>query len=103
VHAIPYISKFNAEMQDKGLVVFGLNSVDNQPRNMDNLKRFISNRNISYDIIMTQPEVDKAYKIEGYPSMYVIGLDGKIAYVEIGYEAESFAKLKNEVKQLLNK
>jgi peroxiredoxin len=103
VQAIPDISKFNAEMQDKGLVVFGLNSVDNQSRNMDNLKRFLSNRDISYDIIMTQPEVDKAYKIEGYPSMYVIGLDGKIAYVEIGYEAESFAKLKNEVKQLLNK
>jgi peroxiredoxin len=101
VQAIPDISKFNAEMQDKGLVVFGLNSVDNQPRNMDNLKRFLSNRDISYDIIMTQPEVDKAYKIEGYPSMYVIGLDGKIAYVEVGYEAKSFAKLKDKVFNLL--
>jgi len=89
-------------MQDKGLVVFGLNSVDNQPRNMDNLKRFLSNREISYGIIMTQPEVDKVYKIQGYPSLYVIGLDGKIAYVEVGYEAESFAKLKDKVMELLN-
>ena len=101
VQAIPDISKFNAEMQDKGLVIFGLNSVDNQSRNMDNLKRFLSNREISYDIIMTQPEVDKAYKIQGYPSMYVIGLDGKIAYVEVGYEAESFAELKDKVMALL--
>jgi len=101
VKAIPDISKFNAEMQDKGLVVFGLNSVDNQERNMSNLKRFISNRDISYDIIMAKPEVDKAYKVEAYPSMYIIGLDGKIAYVEIGYEAESFAKLKAKVMELL--
>ena len=68
---------------------------------MDNLKRFLSNREISYDIIMTQPEVDKAYKIQGYPSMYVIGLDGKITYVEVGYDAESFAKLKYKVFNLL--
>jgi len=88
-------------MQDKSLVVFGLNPVDNQPRNMDNLKRFLSNRKISYDIIMTQPEVDKAYKIQGYPSMYVIGLNGKIAHVEVGYETESFAELKDKVFNLL--
>ncbi len=101
VRAIPAISQLNKDFQEHGLVVFGLNSVDNRKRSLKHLDEFLAKREISYDIIMTQPEVDKAYKIQGYPSMYVIGRDGKIAYVEVGYDKESFAKLKEKVMKLL--
>ena len=50
---------------------------------------------------MTQPQVDIVYKINGYPSMYIIDMDGNIAYVEMGYDKESFEKLKLKVKELL--
>ena len=101
VRAIPAISQLNKDFQDHGLVVFGLNSVDNRKRSLKHLDEFLAKRKISYDIIMTQPEVDKRYKIAAYPSMYVIGLDGKIAYVEVGYDEESFAQLKEKVMKLL--
>ncbi len=101
VEAVPALSEFYREYQDKGLKIFGLNSVDNQPRSMANLKRFLKKREVSYDIILTRPEVDMQYKINGYPSMYVIDKEGKIAWVEIGFEQEKFEKMKEKVIELL--
>jgi len=102
VRAIPELSKLAKEYEDKELIIFGLNSVDNQKRSLGNLIQFMSKRNLNYDVIMTQPEVDIAYKINGYPSMYIIDLDGNIAYVELGFDEESFEKMKLKVAELLD-
>ena len=102
VRAIPELSKLAKEYEDKDLIIFGLNSVDNQKRSLENLNQFMSKRSLNYNVIMTQPKVDIAYKINGYPSMYIIGLDGNIAYVELGFDEESFEKLKLKVAELVD-
>jgi thiol-disulfide isomerase/thioredoxin len=102
VRAIPELSKLAKQYQEKDLVVFGLNSVDNQERSMGNLNKFLAKRSLNYNIILTRPEVDIAYKIIGYPSMYIVDLDGNIAYVELGFDEESFEKLKIKVAQMLD-
>jgi thiol-disulfide isomerase/thioredoxin len=102
VRAMPALSELNDEFKDKGLKIFGLNSVDNQPNLLPNLDKFLQKRKVSYDIIMTQSTVDLMYKIKGYPTMYVVDKTGKIAYVEIGFDEEKFADLKAKVEELLN-
>jgi len=102
VRAMPALSQLNDELKDKGLKIFGLNSVDNQPNLLPNLDKFLQKRKVSYDIIMTQPTVDLMYKIKGYPTMYVVDKSGKIAYVELGFYEEKFEELKAKVEELLN-
>ena len=101
VRAIPALSELYLQNKDKGLMIFGLNSVDNQPHSLKNLNKFLSKREISYDIILTAPAVDIAYKINGYPSMYVIDKDGNVAFVEIGYDAEKFKVFKEKIEAML--
>ena len=101
VKAIPSLSELYINNKDNDFIVFGLNSVDNQARSIKNLDKFLSKRDISYNVILTQPEVDTKYKIKGYPSMYIIDLDGNIAYVELGFDMESFEKLKSKLDELL--
>lgn len=102
VRAMPALSELNNEFKDKGLKIFGLNSVDNQAELLPNLDKFLQNRKLSYDIIMTQSSVDLMYKIKGYPTMYIVDKSGKIAYVEIGFNQEKFVGVKAKVKELLN-
>ena len=102
VRAMPALSELYNQHKDKGLKIFGLNSVDNQPRSLDNLDKFLSKRQLSYDVIMIEPSVDIRYKIKGYPTMYVVDKTGKISFVEIGYDAEKFEMLKAHIVQLLN-
>ena len=102
VRAMPYLSDLYKEYGEKELIVLGLNSVDNQPRSMDNLNSFLSKRDISYPVILTNPSVDIMYKINGYPTMYIIDLDGNIAFVEMGFDKESFETLKAKVNEMVN-
>ncbi len=101
VRAMPALSKLFLRYQSKGLVVFGLNSVDNRPQGLRYLKTFLGKRAISYPVILTQPEVDLRYKINGYPSMYIIDKAGKIAFVDIGFNQVKLKKLTEEVEKLL--
>ena len=101
VQAMPYLSELYTEYKDRGLKLFGLNSVDNQAHSLDNLSKFLGKRQVSYDIILTEPAVDMMYKINGYPSMYIIDKNGKIAFVEIGFNEEKFSKLKEKIEEML--
>ena len=101
VKAMPALSEFYTQHKDQGLKIFGLNSVDNQPRSLDNLNHFLAKRKLSYDVIMTQPAVDIDYKISGYPTMYVVDKKCKVSFVEIGYDEEKFKAFKEHVESLL--
>ena len=68
---------------------------------MKNLHDFLGKRSLSYDVILTQPTVDIMYKINGYPTMYVIDKEGRIAYVEMGFDKEKFEKLKQKIETML--
>ncbi len=101
VKAIPALSELYTKYKDQGLKVFGLNSVDNQPHSLDNLNKFLKKRQTSYDIIMIEPRVDIMYKVNGYPTMYVIDKEGRIAFAEIGFDEEKFEKFKDKIEELL--
>lgn len=103
VKAMPSLDKLYRKYKDKGLKVFGLNSVDNQPRSKKLLDNFLGKRDISYDIILATPDVDIMYKVNGYPTMYVVDRNGKIAYAEIGFSDDDFEKLVAKVEELLKK
>jgi len=102
VRAMPYLSDLYKEYEEKGLIVLGLNSVDNQPRSMDDLSSFLRKRDLSYPVILTNPSVDIMYKINGYPIMYIIDLDGNIAFVEMGFDKERFETLKARVDEMVH-
>jgi len=102
VRAMPYLSDLYKEYEELGIIVLGLNSVDNQPRSMDGLSSFLSKRNLSYPVILTNPSVDIIYKINGYPTMYIIDLDGNIAFVEMGFDKERFEMLKARVDEMVH-
>ena len=103
VKAIPALSELYTNYKDQGLKVFGLNSVDNQPHSLDNLNKFLKKRQTSYDIIMIEPRVDMMYKVNGYPTMYVIDKEGRIAFAEIGFDEEKFEKFKDKIEELLQR
>ncbi len=100
VRAIPNLAKLYAQWHDRGLEIFGLNSID-KPN--DKFFKFLNHLGVNYPIIHTTSAVDLTYKIIAYPSMYVIDKEGKIAYIEVGFEPKRFEVLKAKVDELLQK
>jgi len=101
VKAIPALSELYTKYKGQGLKVFGLNSVDNQAHSLANLDKFLKKRQTTYDIIMIKPAVDIMYKVNGYPTMYIIDKDGRIVFAEIGFDEEKFNEFKAKIEELL--
>ena len=88
MRAIPYLMDLYKKYKDKGLLVIGVNSVDNNPDRYGYLKKFIEFKKITYPIIMTERKVDLSYKVPGYPTVYVLDKDKHIIYHEVGFDPD---------------
>ena len=76
--------------------------MDNQPRSKKYLKKFLDNRKLDYDVVLIKPEVDIKYKINGYPTMYMIDKSGKIVFAELGFDEKKFKELEKKVEEVIN-
>ncbi len=88
LHSIPYLIDLYNKYKDKGVLVIGVNSIDNNPQRYSYLKKFVKVKKITYPIIMTESKVDISYKVPGYPTVYVLDENRHIIYHEVGFNLE---------------
>ena len=99
--SIPYLAELYNEKKDQGLIVFGINSIDNKPGLTDKVLQFCKNRHMTYEPIRTTQATDREYKVVGYPTIYLIDREGKIAYKDIGFSMKQYRRLRRAVDSLL--
>lgn len=96
--AIPIIDSLNIKYKDKGLVVIGIDPITKIP--IEEYKEFISKKGLSYKIsLIERNTIEKEYNIVAFPTIYLIGKDGKILFSHIGY-GEDFGK---ELEKIIEK
>jgi thiol-disulfide isomerase/thioredoxin len=74
VAAIPHVKELYQKFQDKGLVVIG-----HTDGSSTNLEQFIKDKQIPY-VISLGSDLGKAYGVTGIPHVFLIDVDGKIAW-----------------------
>ncbi len=99
--SIPYLARLYDENKDRGLVVFGINSIDNKPGMTGKVLQFCHNRHMSYEAVRTTQATDREYKVVGYPTIYIIDRQGRISYKDIGFSLKQYDRLKKAVDSLL--
>lgn len=71
---------------------------------VDEVRRFVQRPNYQFPVAIDEgARVAEAYKVkdQGHPITYLIGPDGTVAYVQIGYDTEKkLAKLEEELAKL---
>ena len=85
---MPRMQKLYEKYQDKGVVVFGVNSWEkNDPVALMKKKRY------SYGLLLKGEEIAAAYKVVSLPVVYIIGADGRVIYCHEGVEDKNLASL----------
>lgn len=101
--AIPYLVDLHNDYKDKAVFV-GV-SVDTDK---EALKKFVNDAKIKYTIAMDPraAKIGKGYKVEGFPTLYVIDKKGVVRYVHSGFpsskeaQKKEIAEIAKEIKQL---
>ena len=81
--AMPFIQKIHDEYKGKGVMVYGVNTGDTKD---GAAKKYMAEKGYTYPCLLAGDDLaNKSYGTSAIPTLVVIGKDGKIAMVEVGF------------------
>lgn len=85
--AIPFLQELHDKYAKRGLVVVGV-ALDSGSE--AEVRAFVEHNNMTYTICVpkNESEVKRKYRINGYPTMYIVDKKGVIRYAGLGYSEE---------------
>lgn len=82
VKAMPKLQAVHEHFKGKDVIVLGISC--QEPPNA-NPKKFMQDNKVTYNSLLKGEEVARQFGVEGYPTLYVLGKDGKIISSKSGY------------------
>jgi thiol-disulfide isomerase/thioredoxin/outer membrane lipoprotein-sorting protein len=99
VRGLPVMSKVAASLKDKGVVFYAVNAQEDAETITAYLKENDLNINVALD---AEAGAGRAYGILGMPHTVLIGRDGTVQAVYVGFGAENEEQLTREVQALVD-
>lgn len=98
MQAISRLESFLHKYKKKGLTIIGIDAVD---KDKEALKHFVSISGINYPIFIDEENVSQDYQVTSCPTLYLINKEGKIIFVENGFDESSGSELEKIIKDNL--
>jgi len=93
---LPAVSRVAGEFADRGVVFFAVN----QGEDAEKVKRFLEENKLQFTVLMDRDgSVGKSYGVRGIPQTVVIGRDGRISAVHVGFGSGSEKQLRQELEK----
>ena len=98
VKSFPFLEQLHKELGAQGLEVIGVNLDED----VADAKQFLVDYPVTFAIV-SDPEQHcaKSFGLKGMPSSYLIGRDGVVRHVQMGFRPGEMEELRGIVKQLL--
>jgi thiol-disulfide isomerase/thioredoxin len=97
--SLPHLQKMSAdkELADKGLVVWAVNAREKS----DVVQKFLTDNKYTFAVPMDLGKTMTQYKIAGIPTTVIVGRDGKVRKVFVGFGDGSEGPMDEAVKAAL--
>lgn len=99
--AIPEMEKIAKKYEGKNVQIIGVNSMDNNEKELKRMPKFLQYKPISYKILLVEKEIPENYHIDGWPEFYVVDQSGNIAYSSAGYNSNLEEEISVVIDRLL--
>jgi thiol-disulfide isomerase/thioredoxin len=95
--AMPKLTEVARKYADRPVVILGMN-VD---RDTNDARSAIEKMRPGYSCLLAGRDLAKKYKVTGYPTLFIVDKQGKIADVHVGYSRDMAARLSKKLDALL--
>lgn len=96
VKAMPAIQKVHEKFKGKPVAILGMN-YEGDPK--ADPMAFMKKHGFTYEVIFKADTIAEKYKVRGWPTLYVIGADGKVLFSESGFSPDLEAKLTEVIEK----
>jgi thiol-disulfide isomerase/thioredoxin len=85
-NTLPFIKRWDESYREKGLTVIGVHSPEfDDERKVENLRREVAQLGIKYPVVTdNEYETWNAYKVEAWPTMFLLDKRGRIRWMHVG-------------------
>ncbi len=81
VAGFPHIDELAKKYADKGVKVYGMN----QKEDKETIDNFLKEKSLTVPVLLDPGDIADKYKVQGIPQTVIIGKDGLIKQIHIGY------------------
>lgn len=97
--AIPFLQELHTKYNKRGLEVVG---VALSSGTQADVQRFVEDNQMTYHIsVPTDKAVSSKFKVDAFPTLYIVDKQGYIRYAGVGYSEESDAEILKVIGDLL--
>ncbi len=97
--AMPGVQRLHEKFKNKKVAIVGINK-EHDPK--ADPAAFMSERNYTYQLLLDADPTLGPYKIQGFPSFYVIDANGKVVYGSMGHSPAHEREIASVVESLLS-
>lgn len=97
VAGLPKVAEVTKKFADRGLVFLAMNAAEKKAT----IDRFLARKQLDVSVGLADKEFGKAFGVDGIPHTVVIGTDGVIRMVHVGYEPGDEQRLEAELLEVL--
>lgn len=98
VQAMPHLAQLNKDMAGKGVQIYAVNLKES----IEQVKKFLETEKIAIPVLMdNDAKVAELYKVSGIPQTVVIGKDGNVARIFVGFGPGGENQLREAVEASL--
>jgi len=97
IAAMPGLQRLYEKYHDKGFAMVGIDPFDDR----EEVKELLSARGITYTILFSDKKLPSEYHVDGYPNLFLIGREGKLVKLYLGYREDLEERIEEEIVKLL--
>lgn len=96
---LPIIARVAAKYRERGVVAYAID----QQETAEDVRKFLEDERLEIQVLLDRAgQVGELYHVEGIPQTVLIGRDGKVADVHVGFSSDLETRLSGELDALLN-
>jgi thiol-disulfide isomerase/thioredoxin len=100
VEELPILMKLADEFKDKGVVLYAVD----QEEDAETIRKFLQEKDWKLNVVLdTDGKHVSAYRVNGIPQLVIIGRDGNVHQVHVGFAPELEQLLRTELNAILAK
>lgn len=97
--ALPTLQSLHEKYKNRDFVMIGIDPYDKPEK--DEMADFLSKREVTYTVLFSDYELSKVYHVAGYPTLFFIDRDGKIAKIETGFSKTMEEEIEEQLLKML--
>src|SRR5690554_344284 len=101
IKAIPHLNKLRENYKNH-IEVVGVNPFEGKESQKEKIETFLKREPIDYPILFVDHTITEEYNVKVYPSLYIIGKDGKVKFSKLGTSDNLYEELEAELKKIIH-